>query len=33
MAVNLYHRSITMPAQLTFYDIVGEKIKLLRNEQ
>ncbi len=31
MALNLYHRSITMPAQLTSYDIGGEEIKLLRN--
>ena len=32
MALNLYHRSITMPAQLTSYDIGGEEIKSLRNE-
>ncbi len=31
MALNLCHRSITMPAQLTSYDIGGEEIKSLRN--
>lgn len=32
VALNLYHRSITMPAQLTSYDIGGEEIKSLRKE-
>tara|TARA_Y100000385_G_scaffold29063_1_gene27391 strand:+ start:553 stop:2268 length:1716 start_codon:yes stop_codon:yes gene_type:complete len=32
IALNLYHRSITMPAQLTSYDIGGEEIKSLRKE-
>ena len=32
MALNLYHRSITMPAQLSSYDIGGEEIKSLRKE-
>ncbi len=30
VALNLYHRSITMPAQLTSYDVGGEEIKALR---
>lgn len=30
MALNLYYRSITMPAQLTSYDVGGEEIKALR---
>ncbi len=32
LTLNLYHRSITMPAQLTSYDIGGEEIKSLRKE-
>ena len=30
MALNLYQRSIVMPAQLTSYDTGGEEIKALR---
>ena len=31
MALNLYHRSMLIPAQLTSYDVGGEEIKALRS--
>ncbi len=30
IALSLYHRSITIPAQLTSYDVGGEEFKALR---